>query len=124
MENRHVLEAKITNWLNHIAKESILPEKCNAIYIGLIEGQKNYMIHFLGSVEFDKEDDDWACEGINDYIPNKRYLDSGITIQEAWEEFQNEVVSIIKELKSNNNPILSQTSNIAVGFDSGDLEYI
>ena len=119
-----VLEAKITNWLNHIAKEGDLPKNCNAIYIGLLEGKTNYMLHFLGSFDFDREDDDWACEDKNDYIPNKRYLDSGISNLEEWESFQNDVVSIISNLKSSNNLILSQTNNIAVGFDSGDLVHI
>ena len=44
-----------------LAAEGPLPENVKAIYIGLFEGKENYTIHFLGSAEYDPDDDDWAC---------------------------------------------------------------
>jgi len=119
------MEQKIHNWLTEISNEGNLPEDCQAIYIGLFENETgDYMLHFLGSTEFDPEDDDWACENENDFLPKIRYLESGVSNEIDWKSFQDEVVSIIKTLKSEKNLVLSQVKNIAVGFDSGDLEYI
>jgi len=114
---------KIYTWLVKITKEGHLPDNCQAIYIGLFEN-KEYMIHFLGSVEFDKKNNDWACESKEDYYPQNRYLSSGISTNKDWKLFFNDVIKIIKELKDDQNIVLSQVNNIAVGFDSGDLTYI
>jgi len=119
-----LLEEKITDWITKISKEGDLPSNCKAIYIGLFENETGYMIHFMGSVEFDPEDDDWACEDSEDYFPKNRYLESGIPSSENWESFLNEVNTVVKNLKSNKNLVLSQVKNLAIGFDSGDLIHI
>ena len=124
-EGINMLEAKIKEWLSKITEEGNLPDKCKAIYIGLFENaEKRYMIHFLGSVDFDDADDDWACEDDDDYYPKNRYLDSDISTQTNWEEFQKEVVDIIKLIRSKKDTILSTVEHIGVGFNSGKLENI
>ena len=115
-----MLTKKIHDWLIKITNEGNLPTNCQAIYIGLFEN-KEYMIHFLGSVEFDKLNDDWACESKVDYYPKNRYLSTGISTDEDWKVFLNNVIEIIKELKNDKELILNQTNHISVGFDSGDL---
>ena len=118
------LEKITTQWITEITKEGALPDNCEAIYIGLIESETNYYAHFMGSVEFTADDDDWACEDEESYFPENRYLDTGISIKEDWEEFQNKMVSIVKKLNINSDLILSGANGLAVGFDSGELVYI
>lgn len=119
-----MLKGKITKWLKSITDEGDLPDNCEAVYIGLFESEKEYMIYFLGSTDFDPENDDWACEEDNDYYPKNKYLESGVSTSEDWEKFQDDVVEIIKNIKTDKNLILAGAKNIAVGFDNGDLEYL
>ncbi len=119
-----MIEELISNWINEISKEGPLPSSCKAILIGLYESEKEYVIYFAGSTDFDPEDDDWACKDDTDYEPKNRYLNSGISITEDWQSFQESVIESIKTIKKRDNTILNQTNNIVVGFDSGDLEYI
>jgi len=114
----------IKEWLHSIEKEGPLPASCEAIYIGLFEGVKEYQISFIGSCEFDSVDEDWACISNNDYIPKNKYLSSGVSISSDWAEFDNKVVSIIKNLKSSGDTILNSVKNIGVGFDSGNISII
>jgi len=118
------LEEITTQWIAEITKEGALPENCQAIYIGLIESETTYYAHFMGSVEYTPDDDDWACEDDDSYFPENRYLDTGISLETDWEKFQDEMVRIIKKLNKNKELILSSAKGLAVGFDSGDLVYI
>ncbi len=52
-----MLEQKIRKWVQDISKKGSLPEACQAIYIGIFETQTTYMLHFLGSIEFDPDDE-------------------------------------------------------------------
>ena len=78
----------------------------------------------MGSTEFTPDDDDWACEGEDSYFPQNRYLDTGISTENDWEEFQEAMVKAVENIKKNKNLILSQAKGLAVGFDSGELIYI
>lgn len=120
-----MIEAKIREWLSAIANERKLPERCKAVYIGLFESADGrYMFSFLGSIDFDDEDDDWACEGDGDYYPQNRYLDSGVSTKTNWDEFQEMIIGILKSIRNEKGNILSTVKHIGVGFDSGDLEKI
>jgi len=119
-----MLEVKIRDWLQSITEEGALPSRCKGIYIGLFEGKSEYTIHFLGSLDFDAEDDDWACEDDEDYFPKHRYLQSGISTESGWELFLQDVIAALNNIRAEGNTILSQTSNLAVGFDSGDLVHL
>jgi hypothetical protein len=124
VEEQAMRNDSISNWINEITKEGPLPPHCKAILIGLFEGEKDYVIYFSGSVEFDPEDDDWACQDENDYEPKNKYHYSGVPTTENWEVFQASVIESIRTIRQNANTILNQTKNIAVGFDSGDLIYL
>ena len=116
------LRKQLLDWIIKITKEQELPSSCNAILIGLFNGANgNYMIYFLGSNEFDVENDDWACLSENDYEPRNKYLDSKILTTKPWKEFENIIISEIENIIKNHETILNQTSNIAIGFDDGDL---
>ena len=78
----------ISNWINEITKEGPLPSHCNAILIGLFEGEKDYVVYFFGSADYDPEDDDWACVDANDYEPKNKYHYTGVPTTENWEVFQ------------------------------------
>ena len=75
------MNSKLTAWLEAITSEGPLPNDCEAIYIGIFEQESEYGLHFLGSTEFDAEDEDWACEKPGDYVPQHRcLLDTGIPL--------------------------------------------
>lgn len=119
-----MLSELINSWIEEISKEGHLPDNCKALYIGLFEREDGYTLHFIGSVEFDETDDDWACTDNDNYIPENNYLYTTWVPNDDWEIFQNQVIDIIQQIKSNGNNILSETKNVAVGFDSGNLNYI
>jgi hypothetical protein len=120
-----MLEVKIREWLSVIANEGKVPTQCKAVYVGLFESvDGRYMLSFLGSVDFDEEDDDWACEEDDDYYPQNRYLDSEVSTKTNWEEFQETVLGILKSIRNEKGNVLSDVKHVGVGFDSGDLAKI
>ena len=119
------MDSKLTAWLEAISTEGPLPDDCKAIYIGIIEQESEYGLHFLGSTEFDAVDDDWACEKPGDYLPQHRYLlDTGIPSNTDWREALSRIADAVRRVSSAGTTILSNTDNVAVGFDDGDLERI
>ena len=119
------MDSKLTAWLEAITSEGPLPNDCEAIYIGIFEQESEYGLHFLGSTEFDAEDDDWACEKPGDYLPQQRnLLDTGIPLSTDWQATLSLIADAVRRLSSAGTTILSSTDNVAVGFDDGDLERI
>ena len=119
-----LLQEKIEDWLNDINKEaSCLPTDIAAFNFGLFETENGYGIYFIGSKSYDEEDDDWACN--IDFEPKNKYLtlsSEHIKVME-WEEFQNEVKSIISTyISSNINQLpIFKGKVVTIGFDDGNL---
>ena len=108
--------------LEAISSEGPVPAECKAAYIGVFEDQSGqYVIHFLGSVDFDAEDDDWACETDQDWIPEHRYLQSGVSSTVGWMQFLAGLEEAVRQIAAKKGTLLSDISHVAVGFDGGDL---
>ena len=114
------LNNSIFKWLDGISDSENLPDNIQAIYIGLFEGEENFYIYMIGSASFDEDDEDWACN--DDFIPQSSYLDTCIAHSEAWEEFMDDVVDILKEyIDTRKDTILNKVSHVGIGFDDSNI---
>ena len=112
----------LTAWLDDIASEGVVPDECEAIYLGIFEGAADeFVVHFLGSASFDANDSDWACEKDGDWLPQHRYLHLGVPTSHGAEVFERELITAAREVLATGESILSSVRNVAVGFDDGDL---
>ncbi len=94
------LNTIINDWLDRISKFECLPDSIKAIYIGLVTGADGYFLYMIGANEYDPDCQDWACE--EDYTPPEKYCYTNINTEVVgWQEFNNSVVGIVKEYKSN-----------------------
>ena len=117
------LAKNITEWVRELSSKNSVPESCAALLIGLFEGEESYQIYMCGSNEYDPQDDDWACN--QDFTPVPRYLSSGVPRSRPWEEFQNDVVAVVRDiLDSGGNTLLHQCPHVSVGFDDGSLVHV
>ncbi len=114
----------LKGWIKEISDEEIVPENIQALNFGIFESENGYTVYLTGSMEYDNEDDDWACN--EDFVPNNRYLEfNGEEISNLdWEDFQNLMVESLKSIISSKEiseyKILN-VDNIAIGFDDGEL---
>lgn len=75
------IQSQFSYWLTELLKQEPIPRQIKSIYFGLFSmvdpnNAKNGIttIHFTGSPFTPKEDDDWACEVDNSFLPENRYL--------------------------------------------------
>ena len=120
-----MIDSKLKAWLAAVSSEGPLPKNCKAIYIGIFEQESEYGLHFVGSTEFDADDDDWACEKPGDYIPRNRYLlETGIPIATEWQDTLSLIATAVRRASAEGVTVLSDADNVAVGFDDGDIEQV
>lgn len=115
------LKQKIKEWVISINEEEKLSEEIKALNFGLFEP---YGIELIGAIEYDAENDDWACE--EDFVPNQRQCPNvEVSTDIKWEEFLNKIVIILKELiKELDYLDLFKVEHITTGFCDGDLVLI
>lgn len=114
----------LKGWIKEIANEEIVPENTQALNFGIFESENGYTVYLTGSMEYDIEDDDWACN--EDFVPNNRYLE--FNEEEIsnldWEDFQNLMVESLKNIidsKEISEYKILNIDNITTGFDDGEL---
>lgn len=114
----------LKGWIKEIANEEIVPENIQALNFGIFESENGYTVYLMGSMEYDIEDDDWACN--EDFVPNNRYLE--FNEEEIsnldWENFQNLMVESLKNIidsKEISEYKILNIDNITTGFDDGEL---
>jgi hypothetical protein len=131
----------IVNWIENILKETPIPEKTIALWIGIIKFEENEKeipaIYLIGADTYDKDKMEWACNPT--YLPDNRYALSGllkeideITINDKENyNFLDWILPLayctftldeIIRIKLDKKKILKNKKilNIAVGHDSGD----
>lgn len=119
---QHVqLKQQIREWILSINEEEELSKEIKALNFGLFEP---YGIELIGAIEYDAEDDDWACE--EDFVPNQRQCPNvEVSSDIKWEEFLNTIVIILKELIIELDYLdLFKVEHITTGFCDGDLVLI
>ncbi|MFV0393621.1 MAG: hypothetical protein ACK5LC_04380 [Coprobacillaceae bacterium] len=113
------MKVKIREWILKINEEG-LPEDIKALNFGLFEP---YGIELIGSMSYDIENDDWACE--EDYVPKERTCPSlSIPTSYTWNEVLIMMIKILKELVQELDIPLFHVTYITTDFSDGDLEII
>ncbi|MCK5741666.1 MAG: hypothetical protein KAH48_05570 [Chlorobi bacterium] len=111
----------IVLWIKRINDTENIPENIVAFNFGIFESENEHMIYLSGSIVFDAEDDDWACD--EDYNPKEKYL--GLTALSKnidWEEIQNFVKESIEMFANSfSNTFLHKAEYVSTGFDAGEL---
>ena len=115
---------EFNKWISGINKNEKPKDDIIAFWFGLFESANGYTMYLIGSKEFDKNDDDWACN--SDFEPKNKYFDlpSDYVFGKNWETVLNDSLSILTEYISSNEfnkSIFKDATAIAVGFDDGDL---
>ncbi len=119
------------NWLDVCFKNDPIDSEIKAIYFGLFETDKGVKLYISGSLIFDDEDSDWACDLA--YNPKYKYCNTIPILNELFEEKENILIRIEKiynvltdfinkYLKENETEL--NDKKLAVGFDDGDLKII
>ena len=80
-------ETEFHEWLN-LQLAEVIPEKVVAFCININESP--FSIELIGSNDFDKNSDDWACN--EDWVPqNRSALVSPVIFGESWKEAENNI---------------------------------
>ena len=66
-------EEKFNYWIDNVNLTENPPSDIIAYWFGLLETTVGYEIYLIGSKQYDKNDDDWAC--FNDFEPKEKYLE-------------------------------------------------
>ncbi len=71
--------AQFQHWLETILSFQEIPEHIQSVYVGLFSVADEHdneitTIHFSGSPFTPEEDEDWACEVEDSFLPEKRYM--------------------------------------------------
>ncbi|MDS0527415.1 hypothetical protein NNC19_17120 [Clostridium sp. SHJSY1] len=108
----------IKEWILRINNEEALPNDIESLNFGLFEP---YGIELIGALNYDAEDDDWACE--EDFIPKERECpELNIDSDCDWETVLNEIQMILKELVDELSDLsLLNVNHITTGFCDSDL---
>lgn len=111
-------------WLSRLDEREVVPEEISALYVGMFETPDGYSLYLTGAVEYDEDDDDWACD--QDYEPAEKYLPLPTSEigEMGWEEFRKEAIAAVSEYihKFPDSKMFDRI--VAAGFDDGDLERI
>lgn len=124
--NKQRIKAIIKQWLVIVEAQDGVPEGIAALNFNIWEaaeetGASCYTLELTGSRLYDPNDDDWACE--DDFEPRERNCDSlQLCSKLPWEDVQNTVVEILKELKDElRDTSIFRVEHITVGFTDGEL---
>lgn len=113
-------------WVKNIIDTEKPSDNIRGYYFGLFESaQPRYTLYLIGSEEFDKDDEDWACnddfEPQNKYLPLPQYNDLG------WEDVLNHVVEKVRNFMQSGlyaTSFFTKAQGIGVGFDDGNITLV
>ena len=122
-----LLEKEFDFWIDEVNKTENPDNEVIAYWFGLFQTEKGYSMYLNGSIEFDDEDDDWACN--TDFEPKNKYFEfpDDYVIGKNWEAVLEDSLRLLQgylarpEFKES---IFKNAIAIAAGFDNGDLNRI
>ncbi|PSL12020.1 hypothetical protein CLV44_1204 [Marinobacterium halophilum] len=116
-------EEDFIGWLDGQLNGEI-PDNIIAFNLNIYESP--FKIEIVGSNEFDREDEDWACN--EDWVPQNRTISvSTSLLGDSWEETQSNLIAMAQGyLKSDASNVskLRKAKAFAVGFVDGNLCYV
>lgn len=113
------MENEIVSWLNRIDTNEVVPAEISALNVGLFESEDGYRLYLTGAVNYDADDDDWACD--QDYEPAEKYIPVSVGGDMDWESFLNSAIAIVKKYLAEHPESKVFDRIVTVGFDDGDL---
>lgn len=122
------LHSIVSEWILSIEAENNLPDDTEGLYFGIFEEGTtgNYMLYLVGSNNYDKDDNDWACMSNQTFIPENMYCPIlPISPSDDWETDLNIIIDCLKTIIGETPALrLWQVPVITAGFDEGELEII
>ena len=114
------------SWIDKSLQEPI-PADVIAFSFNLFEpALGGYGIELVGSCEFDREDEDWACE--ETFVPAQREMNIPTDVCDGqWDECLQIMKSKIEKYIHMDRPgaiVLTKSKGVGIGFVDGNLEYI
>jgi len=113
----------LTKWIKHILVKENIPDSISALNFGFFFSTTpdQYMVYCTGSKQYDKDNDDWACD--EDFTPSKKYFDPGKSFSSIdWRTYLTKMGELIKNVIYKNESLVpSSIKVITCGFDDGDL---
>ena len=120
------MDVKLEEWIKTIIATEHPSKKIIGYYFGIFELEsKQYNLYLIGSEEFDKEHDDWACN--DDFEPKEKYLSLPQYDNLEWEKVLDNIVTELCEFSKTDiykSSFFSKAQGVAVGFDDGNLYLI
>lgn len=113
------MENEIVAWLDRIDRNEAVPAEITALNVGLFESEDGYRLYMTGAVDYDADDDDWACE--QDYEPAEKYIPVSVGDGLDWESFLNRAVEIVSKYLADHPESKVFDRIVTVGFDDGNL---
>jgi len=108
------------NWLEEILSGE-LPEGINGFAVNLYEGMASFEAELVAAPEFDKDNEDWACD---DIYMSARFEFLHEIIGSSWEPALNKIVDSTKAYIMTNTSgarLLKSVRGVGVGFVDGAL---
>lgn len=115
---------KIENWLDGVLTQEI-PEEVAAFNFNLYEDKRcSWAIELVDTGSFDEEDEDWACDEVEDFGTRENPLTWRKDAE--WEEVLEEIASVLKQYLNTGMyaEVLKAGEGIGVGFVDGDIEIL
>ena len=114
---------KFAEWIEKYLKN--FPFNIVAVNFNIYEGSNStYDLQMIGVGEFDKEDEDWACEEI--FSTKEDFFYIPITHEiENWEDGLSFITNIIQNYLETGAYayILKKLQAVGIGFVDGDIEF-
>lgn len=110
------------SWMNEISAREF-PEDMAAICFNLYdEGDNHWGVEFVGTDEYDEEDDDWACDEIITFRDDLFHMEMDADWEEVWNlinEWMNDYLKTGQGAEK-----LLQYEAIATGFTDSELKIL
>lgn len=106
-------------WLDNVLKGG-LPEGGAAVNFNIYEdGDGDWSIQFILSSEYDRENDDWACDEL--FSSEEDIFE--FHLEDEWEKAQEKAVDLISDYLENGEyrNVLKSYSAVCTGFVDGAL---
>lgn len=120
------VKRRIQFWLDRIDERERIPSSIKAFNIGVIETEDDYQTYLVGAINYQAENDDWACT--EDFRPREKYLSLG---EDSKKWTRKEIGCIVKTgveefIQYRIAPLtfVHKAEYLTTGFDEADLKRV
>lgn len=116
------IAAQIGVWLSRVCRGEVPPDDIRAFNVGLFQAESGFTAYLIGSMSYDADDDDWACNV--DFEPQQKYCLLVGANSETWDSVLRMVIGAVREFVASDagqESFLARAEVLCVGFDDGEL---